>query len=87
MLPARSARGWVNTKLKNLRAFWDACGQTPGRAGCRTAAGNTPPSAWPNYHHSKGCLVRRAEWNRKILERADAARVGGPAYGRRRGAK
>eukprot|EP00972_Heterocapsa_arctica_P010634 1560426-Heterocapsa_arctica.AAC.1 len=54
MLPARSAHGWVSTKLKNLRAFWDARGQTPGCAGCRTAAGNTPPSAWPNYHHSKG---------------------------------
>eukprot|EP00972_Heterocapsa_arctica_P073453 10848263-Heterocapsa_arctica.AAC.1 len=29
-LPARSALGWVSTKLNNLRAFWDACGQTPG---------------------------------------------------------
>eukprot|EP00972_Heterocapsa_arctica_P088650 13071983-Heterocapsa_arctica.AAC.1 len=56
VLPARSARGWVSVRLKNLQNFWADRGITPGRAGCRTAASLTPPSAWPNYHHSTGCI-------------------------------
>eukprot|EP00972_Heterocapsa_arctica_P064012 9444875-Heterocapsa_arctica.AAC.1 len=72
MPPARLAHGWVSTTLKNLQNFWGDCGITPGCAGCRTAAGLTPPTAWPNYHHSKGCIDRRAEWERRGVERADA---------------